>query len=228
MNVANLPMGGVMRKFAVFSLFCLLVLQSLYPQAPAPAALDSRQATERLLAGNRRFANGQTTHPDQAGARRIEVAKGQHPFAAVLGCTDSRIPPEIIFDQGLGDLFVARVAGNTLNDALAGSLEYAVARFSVPLVLVLGHTRCGAVVDALKGAQEPGHIPALLHALDPAIERAKNRPGDVVDNTVRANVEVVVNQLTADPVLAPAVKSGKLQITGAIYNMETGVVEILR
>ncbi len=180
----------------------------------------------RLLEGNRRYAAGQPAHPDQAPARRQELVAGQHPFAAILGCADSRVPPEILFDQGLGSLFVVRVAGNIVDDVVLGSLEYAAEHLGVSLIVVLGHTHCGAVHAAAAGGAHEGAVARLIEALRPAVEVARTQPGDLVNHAVRANVVRAVGQLRdAQPVLAAAAAQGRLQITGAIYDLSTGMVQ---
>ncbi|HEX9017732.1 MAG TPA: carbonic anhydrase [Anaerolineaceae bacterium] len=185
-------------------------------------------ALERLMAGNRRFAAGSPLYPNHAPAHRQKIAAEQHPIATILGCADSRVPPEIIFDQGLGDLFTVRVGGNILDPATLGSLEFAVHVAGVRLVLVLGHSGCGAVRAALEQSPAPGQIAALVAAIQPAIDEAKRSGGDVLDLAVRINVAQVVQQLrTAEPILAPMVREGTLLVAGAVYDMRSGVVELV-
>lgn len=155
------------------------------------------------------------------------VAIGQHPFAIVLGCADSRVPPEIIFDQGLGDLFVIRVAGNIVDDAILGSIEYAVEELGTPLVLVLGHEGCGAVAATIKHGEILGHISTLLNAIQPAVDTAKTESGDLLDNAVRANIKLVVDQLKSSLPVADFVKHDKLKVVGAQYNLKCGTVEMI-
>jgi carbonic anhydrase len=149
--------------------------------------MNGDQALSALLAGNQRFVSGRTNHPDQKMSRVKELAKTQHPFAAVLGCADSRVDPDIIFDQGLGDLFPVRVAGNIVDDAVLGSLEYAVEHLQCPLIVVLGHEGCGAVTAAVNGGEPGTHITFLVDAIAPALAQAKALPGDLISNTVRLN-----------------------------------------
>ncbi|MFQ5672850.1 MAG: carbonic anhydrase [Nitrospinales bacterium] len=183
---------------------------------------------KKLILGNERYTTGKCIHPHQTLERRREIAKIQNPFATVIACADSRVSPEIIFDQGLGDLFVLKVAGNVLNDMILGSLEYSVQFLSVELIVVLGHKRCGAVNAALSGNSPEGHIGSLVEALAPAIEKAKDRPGDVADNVARENVRGVVKQLKESmPILNERVNQEKLQIVGAFYDLDTGTLEIL-
>lgn len=190
--------------------------------------ITAEKALEMLTEGNQRYVEKKLSHPHQTGERILEVAKVQHPFAAILGCADSRVVPEIIFDQGIGDLFVQRVAGNIVDDAIAGSIEYAVEELGVPLLIVLGHERCGAVTAAIKGGQVPGHISTLIDAIKPVVEKTKSQPGDMVDNAVRANVKFVVEKLSSyDDVVSELVKSGKLKIVGGRYDLDTGKVDII-
>jgi len=187
------------------------------------------EAISKLKEGNGRYTSGSLQHPGQSAERRTEVAKGQHPFAIIVSCSDSRVPPEIVFDQGLGDLFVLRVAGNVINDESRGSIEYAVEHFGVRLIFVLGHQRCGAVeaakeTFAAKG-KAPAHIQSLVTAIKPAVESTVK--GDL-DATIKANVEYVVNSLrTSEPILKPKLDSGDLQVIGGYYSLDTGGVTFL-
>ncbi len=184
------------------------------------------QALRELVAGNQRYFVGRLTHPHQDVPRRREIAGGQHPFAAVLGCADSRVAPEIVFDQGLGDLFVVRVAGNIVDDAVLGSLEYAVEHLHVPLVMVLGHTKCGAVTAAVEGGAAHGHIGALVNAIAPAVARTTGQVGDRVKQAARINVDLAVEQLSAAPLLYERLHTGLLKIVGASYDVDGGTVTI--
>jgi carbonic anhydrase len=164
-------------------------------------------------------------HPHLTSARQRELAAGQHPHAAILSCADSRVAPEIVFDQGLGDLFDVRVAGNIAADAELASLEYAAEHLACPLIVVMGHQRCGAVSAAVAGGEAAGHLPALLAAIKPAVLKAATLSGDRVDNAVRLNVENVVRQLReSTPVLAKMTAEGHIRIVGAVYSLDTGKV----
>lgn len=186
------------------------------------------QALEKLMAGNQRYVSARQIHPHQTGERRAALSSGQNPFAIILGCADSRIPPEIIFDQGLGDLFVIRVAGNIVDDVVLGSIEYAAAHLHTPLLVVLGHSKCGAVGATAGGGELEGHLPSLAQAIQPAIDRIKNQPGDLVDNAVRSNARMVSAQLqSSQPVLAKLVETGQLKVVAAYYDLDSGVVEVL-
>jgi carbonic anhydrase len=190
--------------------------------------LDSSKALERLLDGNRRFMAGQPAHPHQGADRRAELMCGQEPFAAILTCSDSRVPPEIIFDCGLGDLFVMRVAGNVLDKVLLGSIEYAAEHLGVRLVMVLGHSHCGAVTAAVEGGHPSGHIKSLTKRIRPAVQQAATSGGDAIDAAVTANVQLDVAKLRASqPILAHLIAEGKLLIVGARYELETGQVRLL-
>lgn len=186
------------------------------------------QALQKLIEGNRRFSLSKPVHPNQNRERRQELVKGQKPFAIVVGCSDSRIPPEIIFDQGLGDLFVVRVAGNIVDDVALGSIEYAVDHLGTKLIVVLGHSKCGAVTATVQGGVPHGHIGNIMEAIKPAIEAARELPGDLTDNTIKANARLVADQLQySDPILSELARQGKISIVSAYYNVESGEVHIL-
>jgi carbonic anhydrase len=202
------------------------------PAAPGPVAttaLTGEQALQRLLEGNARYVAGQSTHPDQTAERRAALAGGQAPFAIVFTCSDSRVSPELFFDQGLGDLFVIRNAGNVLDDHVIGSMEYAVEHLHVPLIIVVGHEKCGAVTAAVAGGEVPGHLHSVTDDLAPAVEQSKNLPGDKVDNAVRANAQRDAEILThVEPVLKEAASRTNLLIVAARYDLTTGKIEILK
>jgi carbonic anhydrase len=194
------------------------------------AAIDTpKEANECLIEGNRRFVAGHEQHPHQDPARRTELANTQHPFAVILGCADSRADPEVLFDQGLGDLFVVREAGNVIDDHTLGSIEYAAEHLHSPLIVVLGHERCGAVAAArdtiaAKGHAE-GHIESLVEAIRPAVE---STTGQDADATCKANIRNVVRALKASqPLLEQMVEKGEVAVVGAYYDLDTGVVTFL-
>ncbi len=195
--------------------------------APSAPSLSPADALQQLLDGNQRFIAGKMTHPNQTPERRAEVAKGQHPFAAVLACSDSRSGPEVLYDRGLGDLFVVRVAGNVLDRVVIESLDYAVTHLGARLVVVMGHTRCGAVIAAVEGHEEPGDVGPMLRELRPAVEAARAMPGDTVANAVRENVILSVKRLKSSRELADKVKSGEVKVVGAVYDLDSGKVEML-
>jgi carbonic anhydrase len=214
------------------------------------------EAISLLKQGNGRYTSGNQQHPhessaerafmatnsyenvgmtflgmtaEQAAKRRAELSKSQHPFAIIVSCSDSRVPPEIVFDQGLGDLFVLRVAGNVINDESLGSIEYAVDHLGVRLILVLGHQSCGAVkaakeTIAAKG-KAPGHIQSLVTAIQPAVEATAK---DDLDKTIKANVKHVGDALrSSTPMLNGKVDSGEVQVIGGYDSLDTGAVTFL-
>lgn len=192
------------------------------------ACITSTEALAELLAGNQRYMAGRLAHPHQVAERRVETACGQNPFAAILTCSDSRVPPEIIFDCGLGDLFVVRVAGNVLDDVVLGSIEYAAEHLGVGLVMVLGHSHCGAVTAAVQGGHPHGHIGSLTERLRPAVERAAAASQDLVEAAVVANVALTVAELRgAEPILAGLIAADRLRVVGAHYDLDTGLVTLL-
>ncbi len=198
--------------------------------AAGPSNVSPKEAIKRLMQGNARFVFGHMTHvaPGHVAEARRAVAKSQRPFAIIVGCSDSRVGPEIVFDQGLGDIFVVRTAGEVVDATVLGSIEYAVEHLGSSLIVVLGHERCGAVSAAVASAKEPGHIAAMLKAIEPAVEKTKGKPGDPIENAVRAQAIDVAKQLhDAKPILAERVHSGKLKIVAARYDLETGKVEFL-
>jgi carbonic anhydrase len=198
--------------------------------AAEPSKVSPEEALKRLTEGNARFVSGHLNHagPEQIAEARGAGSEGQSPFAVIVGCSDSRVGPEIVFDQGIGDLFVVRTAGEVVDSVALGSVEYAVEHLGSSLILVLGHERCGAVAAAVAGAKEPGHIPAVLEAIEPALIQTKGMSGDPVENAVRAQALDVAKQLqSAEPILAKRVQSGTLKIVAARYDLSTGKVELL-
>lgn len=204
--------------------------------------IDANTALTRLMDGNKRYLAGKSTcgwtHTPTDVERRKQLANVQKPFAVILGCSDSRVPPEIIFDQRLGDLFVVRVAGNVLDDIVLGSIEYAVQFLAAPtpLVLVLGHERCGAVTAAVKetesGQPFDNHISSIINKLLPVISETKKIPGqnfvDFVDNVITNNVKTTVSQLrNSTPLLIDAVANNRVKIVGGRYDLDTGEVKII-
>lgn len=192
------------------------------------SAVSPQAALEKLLEGNRRYTSGQVEHPRQSVERRTEVLAGQHPFAILLSCSDSRVSTKVFFDQGIGDLFIIRNAGNIVDDVVFGSIEYAVEHLGVPLVMVLGHTQCGAVTAAVQGGEFPGHIGSIVAAIQPAVAASKDQAGDAVINATLANVRLIVDQIKhCEPILAEMVRHSQLTVVGGIYHLDSGVVEIL-
>ncbi len=182
----------------------------------------------RLIEGNKRYMASHLEHPDQTSERRFELKHGQHPFAIILSCSDSRVPPEVIFDQGLGGLYVVRVAGNVLDQMILASIEYAVLHLNVSLIMVMGHSQCGAVAATCGQEQLEGHLPSLTFALNAAFNKAKDQPGNLVENVTLANVELVVDELKQTGTHFPEmVKDNRLTIVPAYYHIGTGKVDLL-
>ena len=225
------------------------------PNHPDQPIVSLPEALSRLKEGNGRFISG-NVHPhessgerayiaknsyenggtislgmtsEQAAKRRGELIKSQHPFAIILSCSDSRVPPEIVFDEGLGDLFIVRVAGNVLNDEGLGSIEYGVEILGARLIVVLGHQSCGAVDAAMKTiaakGKAPGHIQSLVSAMKPVVE---STPKSDLDTMIKANVKHVVEALrSSTPILKTRVDSGDVQVIGGYYTLDTGAVTFL-
>lgn len=190
-------------------------------------SVSSDAALQRLLAGNLRFVEDRLRKV-QLGARLREVAPAQFPFAAVLGCSDSRVPAELVFDCSLGDLFVVRTAGHVLGPPVVGSLEFAVTKLHAPLIMVLGHSRCGAIQAALSEAgPASGALASIVEGVQRAVERVRRLPGDALDNAVIANIEDTVAALQCAELLAPFMQEGKLRIVGARYDLDTGQVQLV-
>lgn len=208
--------------------FSSSVLFAWCNRAPEAAASESAGVLEALAAGNERFVTGEPKHGHQTLERRSEVAMGQKPFAVIVGCADSRVPPELVFDQGLGDLFVVRCAGNVLGDAGLGSIEYAVEHLGAKLVVVLAHERCGAVDAVVKGGHLPGHIAAFEPAIEPVVADAMRAGGDVLDNAVRLNALKIAHEIAScEPILSEFVHEEELTVVAARYDLDTGEVEWL-
>ena len=198
--------------------------------AHAHTDLSPDQALALLKEGNQKFVSDAPSPVVQGRDRRIEIALGQTPFAVLVGCSDSRVSPELLFGRGLGELFIYRVAGNTVDRAALGSIEYAVAELGVPLVLVLGHERCGAVAAAVSVVEKntiyPGAIGEMVEPIVPAVLRAKSKGGDLLDQAVRENVRGVVARLRQEgPILSDAVGAKRLRIVGARYDLDDGAVD---
>jgi carbonic anhydrase len=181
-----------------------------------------------LLEGNARYVGQLRLNPNQSDERRNSLISGQSPHTIILGCSDSRVPPEIIFDQGLGDLFVVRVAGNVVDDIVLASIEYAAEHLHTPLLMVLGHTNCGAVSAALQEDELEGHLPSIAQAIEEAVESSRDAKGDTLDMTIRAHARITAEHLKAsEPILKGLVDNGGLKVVAAYYDLDTGIVEIL-
>ncbi len=193
--------------------------------APIYGAVAPEEALQMLVEGNKRFVADQSLHPDRAAERRKETAEHQEPFAAILGCSDSRVSPEIIFDQGLGDLFIVRVAGNVMGPIELDSLEYSALYLHSSVILVLGHENCAAVKAVLHGTTKDIESVAVL--IEPAARKTKDQTKNRLENTIQMNVKMVVEQLKKSPVLSRLIKEKKLTVAGGYYNFHDGTVQIL-
>jgi carbonic anhydrase len=199
---------------------------------PAPNAIPPAEALDRLMHGNVRYVAGDPAEKDFSAGRAARVT-AQYPIAAILSCSDSRVAPELAFDQGPGDVFVVRVAGNFVNPDGLASLEYAVHFLGVPLLMVLGHSNCGAVgaaIEVVTGRAElPGHLPELVKAIEPAVIAAHARhPGDLLAAAIEENVRLTVMRLIDDaPVLSDALATKKIAVSGGVYDLATGKVSLI-
>ena len=193
--------------------------------------LSPDQALARLKEGNRSFTTDAPFRRETSNhERRIEIARGQTPFCVLVGCSDSRVPPELLFGRDLGELFIVRDAGNTVDSTALGSIEYGVAELGVPLIVVLGHEKCGAVQAAVSVVKEnatfPGSIGRMIEPIIPAVLKAQSQEGDLLDNAVRENVRRTVQRLrTAEALLVEPLQAGKLKIVGAHYDLNDGSVD---
>lgn len=220
--------SGVAGALAVLTA-CAPVTTAAAPAPSRTAPSDAKSGLAELRAGNDRFVQSEMEHPNQDVDRRVTVASAQAPFAIIVTCADSRLPPELVFDQGLGDLFTVRVAGNVVDSAVLGSIEYAVEHLGTPLVVVMGHEKCGAVaaaVDVVDGAAPPsGEVASIVQQIVPAVEQAHAEGAtDVLDAAVRINASRSADQIAAAHELADHVQSGALTIATAYYSLDEGRV----
>jgi len=194
------------------------------------AYADPRIAIKKLMGGNKRFVEGKSIRPRQDAETIKKLENGQQPFATIVGCSDSRVPNEMIFDQGLGDLFIVRTAGQVSAAASYGSMEFAALKLKTKLIVVLGHTECGAVAAAVARPEDvPGHIVALINEIKPSVAKSSHLPGDPVNNAVRQNVtDQVMNLRDLEPILHKKYMKGEILIVGAVYDIHTGKVEFLQ
>ncbi|MFA6549296.1 MAG: carbonic anhydrase [Candidatus Margulisiibacteriota bacterium] len=197
-------------------------------------SINPDKALAILLKGNQRFVKGQVVRPHQSAENRVKTAKeGQKPIAAILGCSDSRVPPEMIFDAGLGDIFVVRLAGNVTGKEVLGSLEYAVEHLGVKLILVLGHTKCGAVTAVAKQEKVTGNLIAIANEIKPAVDKTKAAHKDLaveklILESIKANVQQSIDKmLSSSSLLRERLQAGDIKIVGGLYDLETGAVAIL-
>ena len=224
------------RRYVAGLVGALLATATLSHAAEPKGALSAPDALAKLAKGNAAFVAEALRHPDQTGARRTKTAAGQNPFAIVLCCSDSRVPPEVLFDQGLGDLFVIRVAGNIVASSQVGSVEFAASRYGTRLVVVLGHTQCGAILATLEELQQPtaGQSPnlrAIVDRLRPSVAglletELRHHPDALVRQAVRANIRASADHLRhGSPILERLCEEEGLVILGAEYSLETGLVD---
>jgi carbonic anhydrase len=226
-----------MKKIVIAIQFVLAACATAFPAERAKengGAIDTVQALKRLQEGNARFVAGRSQHPHETSGWRHALEGGQHPFAVVLGCSDSRVPPELVFDQGFGDLFVVRIAGNVVDTDVTASIEYAVDHLDTQLIVVMGHSSCGAVsatVDHLENPDgEPAEVVSLMYRIEPAI--AGSSPDmsrqERIDRAIKRNVELAVRRLSRVPDLRRSIAAGRIKIVGAVYDMHTGKVAFLK
>jgi carbonic anhydrase len=229
-TAAGLAACGRPRSSTATTTVTVPAIPEFATETPRPTITDADVALRHLQEGNQRFVDAKMVHPGQDPERRLRLASLQQPFATILSCSDSRVPPEVVFDQGLGDLFVVRVAGNVVDAALLGSIEYAVDHLGTPLVVVMGHQSCGAVSATLESLQHRnvphGDIAALVEAITPAVAVAKQRPGDLLDNTIRANAEQSRAAIVESSELKAPLNSGALKVLTAYYSLDSGMVTV--
>jgi carbonic anhydrase len=205
------------------------------PQEGGRRSVNADQALRELLDGNHRFTSGNRMTPRGRPEDFLALTHGQFPEAVVVSCADSRVPPEILFDVGVGDIFVVRVAGNVIGGAgvsVKGSIEYAVAELNVPLIVVLGHSGCGAVKSAIQHIENrdslPGAINGMVELIKPAVAESRGMSGDPLENAIRKNVENGVERLEGlEPIVAPRVKDRTVRVAGGVYDLLTGVVTLI-
>ncbi len=211
----------------------IAVAPFLWASSPGPG-VTADQALTKLQEGNARFSGGSVTHPNCDPARRsLTASQGQTPFATILSCSDSRVPVELLFDSGIGDLFIIRVAGNVADTDEIGSMEYGVDHLGTPLLVVLGHTKCGAVTATVQEAAVHGHLPSLIGKIEPAVEKAKSANPSagkeaLVDEAIKANIwQAIEDTLSESETIRKAVIAGKAKVVGALYDIEKGTVTFL-
>ncbi len=216
------------RRVLATTLIVAIALAGVYraaadPPAEGVAHVSAPEAIQQLLAGNTRYVEGKAVCPNPA--QRPSDAT-QHPIAAILSCSDSRVPPEIVFDQGVGSLFVVRAAGNTYDELGIQSLEYAIKSLGAKLIVVLGHDSCGAVSAAVKSFPKPG-AGAMVENIYPAVQKTRSMRGDPVSNAVSENAILVAERLRDSPQFRESVKAGEIQIVAARYDLKTGKIQLL-
>jgi carbonic anhydrase len=239
----KLPFGVLLSALLIAALVGIFVLagctaknKSAIPanqreEYERPEKVESAVEAKKLLAeGNERFVSGEPAEKDLGTARREELTEGQKPFAVIVCCSDSRVPPEHVFDQGLGDIFVVRVAGNVADPVAIGSVEYAVEHLEVPLVVVLGHEKCGAVSATVEGGEAPGSIGSIVEKISPSVEKARAgnlEDEELIEKAVEFNVEQTIRDLKSSPIVTERRGKEELSILGATYELGSGEVKWL-
>lgn len=218
----------------VMSLALVVMFAPFILASSQGSGISGDDALAKLKEGNARFSGGTVAHPNCDPARRsLTAAQGQAPFVTILSCSDSRVPVELLFDTGIGDVFVVRVAGNVADTDEIGSMEYGVDHLGTPLLVVLGHTKCGAVTATVQEAQVEGHIPSLIGKIEPAVEKAKaDHPSlgrdALVEEAIKANVwQAIEDTLSQSEIIRKRAIAGKVKVVGALYDIEKGTVNFL-
>jgi len=218
---------AIQSKYLASGLAALVLAGSAFGAGhDAAPVVDAESALAKLQAGNKRYTSNSVSSGKPTSKARTATAQGQHPFAIVVGCADSRTSPEIVFDQNLGDLFVIRTAGNLVDDYAMGSIEYAVEHLGARLIVVLGHERCGAVKAAVGAANAPGHVGSIVRDIRPAVNAVSKYPGDVLVNAINENVYRVADKICRKAVLGD--KAPSVRVVRAVYDLDSGKVEFLK
>lgn len=227
LNHKRTKMEGIKMKLVGIYLLFLSALTNIVITAQHENNTSADTALKKLMDGNKRFVEFKQNHPHQNKTRLEEIASSQKPIAIIVGCSDSRVPPEIIFDQGMGDLFIIRNAGNVVDDFALASIEYAVEHLGVRLIVVLGHERCGAVDATIKGGELPGHLNRLTDEIESAVLAAKRVTGDLLTNVIYSNTKRIARQITSSEELLKAFVDNKgLKVVSAYYDLDTGKVDV--
>ncbi|WP_174551779.1 carbonic anhydrase [Herbidospora mongoliensis] len=224
-GAVSLALGGCATTETTLRAVPVSTASQAYPDSP-------KSAFDRLMTGNRRWVTGALQHPDRDPTRRELLAAKQQPYGVVLACIDSRVPPELVFDTGLGDLFVMRTGGQAVGPVVTGSVEYGPMTGGTPLIVVLGHQRCGAIEAAYKALKDakplPGNLQAIVEALRPAYEQTVNEgSADPIETMAKTQVKLTADALRGNRDLAPLVNGKKLAVVSAFYSLDTGEVEVL-
>lgn len=213
-----------MKPHHIISSLVAVIASSTVLFAAEPAKpIAPNVALAKLKEGNLRFSTAKVTDGKPVAEKRAETAQSQNPFAIIVGCADSRTSPELVFDQNIGDLFVVRTAGHLVAEHSLGSIEYAVQNLGARLIVVLGHERCGAVKAAVATATAPGNVNSLVRDIQPAVEAAKGKPGDVLDQTIKENANLIAAKIRSDAKLGDLAK--EIRVVAGVYDLDTGKVE---